>query len=58
VTALMPLLGGSGVTVAVDGIRSAEQASWWLAAGADFATGPHFGVAGTPPDFLKRLEKR
>ncbi|KJK42220.1 histidine kinase [Lentzea aerocolonigenes] len=58
VTALLPLLSGSGVTVAVDGIRSAEQASWWLAAGADFATGEHFGAAGTPTEFLKRLEKR
>ncbi|MEV6244195.1 EAL domain-containing protein [Lentzea sp. NPDC051838] len=58
VTALMPLLGGAGVTVAVDGILSAEQASWWRAAGADFATGDHFGAAGTPTDFLKSLEMR
>jgi EAL domain-containing protein (putative c-di-GMP-specific phosphodiesterase class I) len=58
VTALLPLLSGSGVTVAVDGVRSAEQAAWWLEAGADFATGSHFGEAGTPTDFLKGLEKR
>ncbi|MEU0882947.1 EAL domain-containing protein [Lentzea sp. NPDC005914] len=58
VTALMPIVRGAGVTVAVDGIGSAEQASWWRAAGADFATGPHFGVAVEPGDFLKRLEDR
>ncbi|MFS8101247.1 EAL domain-containing protein [Lentzea alba] len=58
VTALMPLVRGAGVTVAVDGITSAEQAHWWLAAGADFATGDHFGVAGTPGDFLRTLELR
>lgn len=58
VTALMPLVRGAGMTVAVDGIRSAEQAQWWRAVGADFATGEHFGAAGTASDFLKRLEPR
>jgi diguanylate cyclase (GGDEF)-like protein len=58
VTALVPLVRGAGVTVAVDGIRSAEQAQWWRAVGADFATGDHFGAAETPGDFLKRVEPR
>jgi diguanylate cyclase (GGDEF)-like protein/PAS domain S-box-containing protein len=58
VAALLPLLRERGVSVAVDGIVSAEQAAWWRDAGADFATGDHFGVAGTAGDFLKRLEPR
>lgn len=56
--ALLPLVREAGVTVAVDGITSAEQARWWREAGADFATGDHFGTAGSPSDFLKRLEPR
>jgi diguanylate cyclase (GGDEF)-like protein/PAS domain S-box-containing protein len=58
VTALLPLVREAGITVAVDGITSAEQAEWWRAAGADFATGAHFGEAEPPGDFLKRLELR
>ncbi|MGW4214549.1 putative bifunctional diguanylate cyclase/phosphodiesterase [Lentzea sp. NPDC004789] len=58
VTALIPLVRESGVTVAVDGIVSGEQAQWWRAAGADFATGAHFGTPLTPGDFLKRVEPR
>ncbi|NKE63604.1 EAL domain-containing protein, partial [Lentzea sp. PSKA42] len=58
VTALMPLVRGAGLAVAVDGIAGAEQAHWWRAAGADFATGAHFGAAETPGDFLKRWESR
>ncbi|MET8760981.1 EAL domain-containing protein [Lentzea sp. NPDC004782] len=58
VTALIPLVRESGVTVAVDGIVSGEQAQWWRAAGADFATGAHFGTPVPPGDFLKRVEPR
>jgi EAL domain-containing protein (putative c-di-GMP-specific phosphodiesterase class I) len=58
VTALLPLVREAGIAVAVDGISSEEQARWWRAAGADFATGDHFGTAGTSGDFLKRLEPR
>ena len=58
VAALLPLVRERGVAVAVDGISSAEQASWWHDAGADFATGDHFGVPRTPGDFLQGLEPR
>ncbi|MFC3890068.1 putative bifunctional diguanylate cyclase/phosphodiesterase [Lentzea rhizosphaerae] len=58
VTALLPLVREAGITVAVDGINSEEQAQWWREAGADFGTGDHFGAAGTSGDFLKRLEPR
>jgi EAL domain-containing protein (putative c-di-GMP-specific phosphodiesterase class I) len=58
VAALLPLVRQAGVTVLVDGIGSAEQARWWLDAGADFATGDHFGVAREPGDFLEGLEPR
>ncbi|WP_329787680.1 EAL domain-containing protein [Lentzea sp. DG1S-22] len=57
VAALLPLLREQGVSVAVDGVSSAEQASWWRDAGADFATGDHFGAARTPGDFLQDLEQ-
>ncbi|GHH57027.1 putative bifunctional diguanylate cyclase/phosphodiesterase [Lentzea cavernae] len=58
VAALLPLLRERGVRVAVEGIDSAEQARWWLDAGADFATGDHFGVARTPAEFVEGLELR
>ncbi|WP_197289138.1 bifunctional diguanylate cyclase/phosphodiesterase [Nocardia sp. NRRL S-836] len=58
VAALLPLLRERGVSVAVDGIVSAEQARWWHAAGADFATGDHFGVPCTPGEFPREWEPR
>lgn len=58
VVALLPLLQERGVSVAVEGIDSAEQAQWWFDAGADFATGDHFGAARTAGDFLQGLELR
>ncbi|NGY66180.1 diguanylate cyclase [Lentzea sp. NEAU-D13] len=58
VAALLPLVRERGVAVAVDGISSAEQAQWWRAAGADFATGDHFGVPRPPGEFLEELEPR
>ncbi|TWP49335.1 diguanylate cyclase [Lentzea tibetensis] len=58
VTGLMPLVRESGVTIAVDGIDSAEQAEWWRAAGADFATGDFYGTASTPGEFVEKLEPR
>ena len=53
VAALLPLLRERGVRIAVEGIDGAELASWWRVAGADFATGDHFGKACTPGDFLQ-----
>ncbi|GGP50140.1 putative bifunctional diguanylate cyclase/phosphodiesterase [Saccharothrix coeruleofusca] len=41
--ALVPALREAGIEVAVDGVATAEQAAWWRDAGADRATGPHFG---------------
>ncbi|SDG74590.1 PAS domain S-box-containing protein/diguanylate cyclase (GGDEF) domain-containing protein [Lentzea fradiae] len=58
VTALLPLMREAGVAVAVDGISGAEQARWWREAGADFATGAHFGPTHTPGGFLQGLELR
>ncbi|MGI5502783.1 putative bifunctional diguanylate cyclase/phosphodiesterase [Lentzea sp. CA-135723] len=55
VAALLPLLRERGVRVAVEGIDDAEQAAWWLAAGADFATGDEFGVALDAGEFLVGL---
>jgi EAL domain-containing protein (putative c-di-GMP-specific phosphodiesterase class I) len=43
VAALIPALRDTGAVIVVDGISSAEQAAWWRDAGADLATGPHFG---------------
>ncbi|MET9230981.1 EAL domain-containing protein [Lentzea sp. NPDC003310] len=58
VAALLPLLRERGVRVAVEGIGSAEQAAWWRDAGADFATGDHFGVAVEAGEFLETVELR
>ncbi|SFR26608.1 PAS domain S-box-containing protein/diguanylate cyclase (GGDEF) domain-containing protein [Lentzea waywayandensis] len=58
VAALLPLVRQAGVTVVVDGIGGAEQAQWWRDAGADFATGDHFGAAREPGEFLEGLELR
>jgi diguanylate cyclase (GGDEF)-like protein/PAS domain S-box-containing protein len=43
VAALIPALRDTGAVIVVDGISTAEQATWWREAGADLATGPHFG---------------
>jgi diguanylate cyclase (GGDEF)-like protein/PAS domain S-box-containing protein len=43
VVALVPALRDIGAVIVVDGISTAEQATWWREAGADLATGPHFG---------------
>ncbi|WP_285753315.1 EAL domain-containing protein [Lentzea sp. NBRC 105346] len=53
VAALLPLVRETGVTIAVEGILTEEQASWWRTVGADFATGPHFGSPAVPGDFLE-----
>ncbi|GLY54678.1 EAL domain-containing protein [Lentzea sp. NBRC 102530] len=55
VAALLPLLRERGVRIAVEGIEDAEQAAWWRDAGADFATGDHFGVAREAGEFLLDL---
>ncbi|SER28347.1 putative bifunctional diguanylate cyclase/phosphodiesterase [Lentzea flaviverrucosa] len=58
VAALLPLLRERDVAIAVEGIDSAELAEWWRGAGADFATGDHFGVAREPGEFLETLGLR
>jgi EAL domain-containing protein (putative c-di-GMP-specific phosphodiesterase class I) len=42
-SALIPALHDAGVVIVVDGVTTEEQATWWRDAGADLATGPHFG---------------
>jgi len=44
VTALLPALRDTGAVIVVDGISTTEQATWWRRAGAELATGPHFGA--------------
>jgi diguanylate cyclase (GGDEF)-like protein/PAS domain S-box-containing protein len=39
----IPLVHSTGATVIVPGVDTAEQAQWWLDAGADLARGAHFG---------------
>lgn len=51
VAALMPAVRETGVVIAVDGIRTAAEAAWWHDAGADLATGPHFGPDRPAADF-------
>ncbi|MFD9704967.1 putative bifunctional diguanylate cyclase/phosphodiesterase [Lentzea sp. NPDC059081] len=58
VRALLPLLREAGVTIAVEGISSAEQVEWWRDAGADFGTGDHFGAVSEPGEFLRGLGLR
>ncbi len=41
-TQLVDLAHESGVTVAVDGIESEEQADWWRELGCDVGAGPYF----------------
>ncbi|MFL6125042.1 putative bifunctional diguanylate cyclase/phosphodiesterase [Actinophytocola sp.] len=43
VAALLPALRATGAVIVVNDINTAEQARWWREAGADLATGPHFG---------------
>lgn len=51
VGALVPALRDTGAVIVVTGITAAEQATWWRAAGADLATGPHFGPDHSAADF-------
>jgi EAL domain-containing protein (putative c-di-GMP-specific phosphodiesterase class I) len=39
---LITLVHLAAATVTVDGIQTRQQATWWLRAGADAATGPLF----------------
>lgn len=48
---LLPMVRESGRDVLVPGIDTAEQADWWLRAGADRALGAHFGE----PDTLDKI---
>jgi diguanylate cyclase (GGDEF)-like protein/PAS domain S-box-containing protein len=51
VAALIPALRDTGATIVVDGISTEEQAAWWQEAGADLATGPHFGLTQSAAAF-------
>ncbi|WP_433264558.1 putative bifunctional diguanylate cyclase/phosphodiesterase [Actinosynnema sp. CS-041913] len=52
VEALVSAVRASGVTIAVDGVRTAAQADWWRAAGADAGAGDYFGAACPPGDVV------
>jgi diguanylate cyclase (GGDEF)-like protein/PAS domain S-box-containing protein len=49
--ALTAALRDTGAVVSVSGVTTAEQAAWWRRAGADLATGAHFGPDAPAPDF-------
>jgi diguanylate cyclase (GGDEF)-like protein/PAS domain S-box-containing protein len=51
VAALVPAVRDTGAVIVVDGIGTAEQATWWREAGADLATGPRFGQYHSPGAF-------
>ncbi|MBB5960389.1 diguanylate cyclase (GGDEF)-like protein [Saccharothrix tamanrassetensis] len=52
VHALVSAVRASGVTIVVDGVRTAEQADWWRTAGADAGSGDFFGAACTPAEVV------
>jgi EAL domain-containing protein (putative c-di-GMP-specific phosphodiesterase class I) len=52
---LVGLVQRVGVSVVVDGVSTASQAAWWRDAGAELATGDHFGAACPPEDVIARL---
>jgi PAS domain S-box-containing protein/diguanylate cyclase (GGDEF)-like protein len=49
---LLPMVRESGRGVLVPGVDTAEQAAWWLRAGADRAVGAHFGEPDSLADVL------
>jgi predicted signal transduction protein with EAL and GGDEF domain len=51
VAALLRPLRDTGAVIVVDGVDTAAQATWWRDAGADLATGPHFGADQTAAAF-------
>jgi diguanylate cyclase (GGDEF)-like protein/PAS domain S-box-containing protein len=53
--ALVPLVRKAGATLIVDGVDTAEQADWWRDAGADQATGDHFGPAVAPAEVIEHF---
>jgi diguanylate cyclase (GGDEF)-like protein/PAS domain S-box-containing protein len=53
--ALVSALRDTGTVIAVDGVTTAEQMTWWRDAGADLATGPHFGPDQSATAFRSRL---
>ncbi len=53
--ALIPAVRELGVKICVDGIETTQQAQWWAEAGADLATGAHFGVPRDAGEFLQKL---
>ena len=42
---LLPLVRETGVSILVQGIKTEDQADWWVSAGADLGQGPLFGEA-------------
>ncbi|HWO59953.1 MAG TPA: EAL domain-containing protein [Umezawaea sp.] len=57
-SALIPVLHDTGVVIVVDGVTTEEQATWWRDAGADLATGPHFGPAQPAAVFYEGFQVR
>ncbi|RKT57301.1 putative bifunctional diguanylate cyclase/phosphodiesterase [Saccharothrix australiensis] len=47
---LLAAVRAAGATIVVDGVRTAAQADWWRAAGADAGRGDFFGAACPPAD--------
>ncbi len=52
VEAAVAAVRAAGVTIVVDGVRTAGQASWWREIGADAGCGDHFGAVCTPADVV------
>lgn len=55
VAGLVPLVHAAGVTATVGGIDTAEQATWWRAAGADVGCGALFAGPASPQELAARL---
>ncbi|MCS7475800.1 putative bifunctional diguanylate cyclase/phosphodiesterase [Umezawaea endophytica] len=53
---LIPVLHETGVLIAVDGVTTEAQATWWRDRGADVATGPHFGPDQPAAAFYEGLQ--
>lgn len=51
-------VSGSGTSIIVPSIRSAEQASWWQTRGADLGQGPLFATPVAAPDIPALVQPR
>jgi PAS domain S-box-containing protein/diguanylate cyclase (GGDEF)-like protein len=47
---LIPLVRDQGAAVVVGFMESEKQLAWWTGVGAEYASGPLFGAAGTPDE--------